>query len=53
MHGIKPKVVEITIWYKQQTTPFCHMLGLGMHNNVILCFMVQALQDPSLCSSTL
>ncbi len=28
------------------------MLCLGMHSNVIHCFMVQALQDPPLCSST-
>ncbi len=34
------------------TTPFCHMRCLGMHTNVKLCFMVQALQDPPLCSST-
>ncbi len=54
MHGILPKVVEITIQCKQQlrTTPFCHMLCLGMHINLMLRFMVQALQDPRLCSST-
>ena len=28
------------------------MLCLGMHCNVMLRFMVQALQDPSLCTST-
>ncbi len=53
MHGILPKVVEITIQCKQQLrTPFCHMLCLGMHSNMMLRFMVQALQDPPLCSST-
>jgi hypothetical protein len=34
------------------TTPFCHVLCLGMRSNVMLRFMVQALQDPTLCSST-
>ncbi len=29
------------------------MICLGMHYNVMLCFMVQAFQDPPLCSSTL
>ncbi len=29
------------------------MLCLGMHSNVMLRFMVQALQDPPLCSSTI
>jgi hypothetical protein len=28
------------------------MLCLGMHSNVMLRFMVQAFQDPPLCSST-
>jgi hypothetical protein len=28
------------------------MLCLGMHSNVMPCFMVQALQDPPLCSRT-
>jgi hypothetical protein len=28
------------------------MLCLGMHSNVMLRFIVQALQDPPLCSST-
>jgi hypothetical protein len=28
------------------------MIRLGVHSNVILCFMVQAFQDPPLCSST-
>ncbi len=32
-------------------TPFCHVLCLGMHSNVMLRFM-QALQDLPLCSST-
>ncbi len=35
------------------TTSFCHMICLGMHSNVMLRFMVQAFQDPPLCSSTL
>ncbi len=29
------------------------MICLGMHRNVMLCFMVQAFQDSPLCSSTL
>jgi hypothetical protein len=29
------------------------MICSGMHSNVMLCFMVQAFQDPPLCSSTL
>ncbi len=46
-----------SIWYKLQscnqgTSPFCHVLCLEMHTNVMLRFMVQALQDPPLCSST-
>ncbi len=49
MHGILPKVIEITIQYKQ---PFCYMLCLGMHSNVMHRFMVQAFQDPPLCRST-
>ncbi len=32
--------------------PFCHILCLGMHSNMMLCFMEQALQDPPLCSSS-
>ncbi len=31
---------------------FCHVFCLGIHSNVMLRFMVQALQDPPLCSST-
>jgi hypothetical protein len=52
MHGILLKVIEITIKYKQQLkiTPFCHMLCLGMHSNVMHRFMVQAFQDPTLCT---
>jgi hypothetical protein len=50
------KVVEITTVFgincNQGTSPFCHVLCLGMHTNVMLRFMVQALQDPPLCSST-
>ncbi len=34
------------------TTPFCHMLCLGMNRNVMQRFMVLTLQDPPLCSST-
>jgi hypothetical protein len=34
------------------TTPFCHVRCLGMHSNVMHRFMVQAFQDPPLCSST-
>ncbi len=34
------------------TTPFCHVLCLGMHSNVMHRFMVQAFQDPPFCSST-
>ncbi len=37
---------------RHRTTPFCHVLCLGMHCNVMLRFMVQALQDPPLCSNT-
>jgi hypothetical protein len=33
--------------------PFCHVLCLGMHSNMMLCYREQALQDPPLCSSTL
>ncbi len=36
----------------QGTSPFCTELCLRMHTNVMLRFMVQALQDPPLCSST-
>jgi|688.fasta_scaffold597353_1 hypothetical protein len=36
-----PKVVEIPVYYKQQlrTTPFCHVLYLGMHskNSALWC----------------
>ncbi len=28
------------------------MICLGIHSNVMLCFMVQELQDPPLCGST-
>jgi hypothetical protein len=49
MHGILPKV---GISCNQGTRPFCHVLCLGMHTNVMLRFMVQALQDPPSCSST-
>jgi hypothetical protein len=28
------------------TTPFCHMICLGMHSTVMLRFMVQAFQNP-------
>jgi hypothetical protein len=43
-------VVELTVYSKQQ--PFSHVLCLGMHSNVMLRFIVHALQDPPLCSST-
>jgi len=48
------KMVEITIGIScnSGTAPFCHVLCLGMDINVMLRFMVQALQDPPLCSST-
>jgi hypothetical protein len=50
MHG---KVVEIfSIINNEGAKPLCHMVYLGMHSNVMLRFMVQALQDPQLCSST-
>jgi hypothetical protein len=58
MHGILPKVVEIsqiTTEYKQPLrnyTSFCDLICLGMHSNMMLRFMVQAFQDPPLCSST-
>jgi hypothetical protein len=55
MHGILPKVVEIAIKFKQQlrnNTILSRVLCLEMHSNVMLRFMVQALQDPPLCSST-
>ncbi len=53
MNGKLPKVVEITIFYKQQLrNNTIHMLCLGMHVNVMLRSMVQALQDLPLCSST-
>ncbi len=41
--------------YKEQfygTTPFCHMLCLGIHSNVMHRFMVQGFQDPPFCSTT-
>jgi hypothetical protein len=43
-----PKVVEIAIYKSNNlgTTSFCHVLCLGMHCNVMLRLMVQALQDP-------
>jgi hypothetical protein len=50
MHGILPKVVEITFLYKQQLrnyTILSHDL-LGMHSIMMLRFMVQAFQDPPL-----
>ncbi len=44
------------IYYLVQTTskekPFCHVLCFGMHSNVMHRFMVQAFQDPQLCSNT-
>jgi hypothetical protein len=53
MHGILPKLVELTILYKQQlrnnTILACALLE--MHSYMMLRFMVQALQDPPLCSS--
>ncbi len=52
MHDILPKVVEITIYYKQQLrNSICHMLCLGLHINVMLRFMMQTLQDPPLCGN--
>ncbi len=47
-------------WFKQLisknnnegTAQFCHVLCLEMPSNVMLRFMVQALKDPPLCSST-
>ncbi len=55
MHGMLPKVAKITISIRNNegNVPFCHVLCLGMHSNVMFLFMVQALQDPLLCSSTL
>ncbi len=49
-----PKVIEITIYIRNNfgTTPFCHVLCLWMHINVMHRFMVQAFQDPPFCSST-
>ena len=35
-----------------KTTPLCHLLCLGIHSNVMLRFMVRALQDPPICSNT-
>ncbi len=49
-----PKVIEISIKRNnnKKTTPFCHVLCLGMHSNVKHRFMVQAFQDPPVCSIT-
>ncbi len=49
-----PKVIEITINISnnQGTTPFCHVLCLGMQSNVMHRFMVHAFQDPPFSSST-
>jgi hypothetical protein len=55
MHGILPKVVELTIQCKQQlrnNTILSHAPCLGMHSNVMQRFMAQTFQDPPLCSST-
>ena len=48
-----PKVIEITINISNSygTTPFCHVLCLGMDSNVMHRFMVQV-QDALFCSST-
>ncbi len=47
MHGILPK------WLKYKCMQqLSRVLCLGMHSYVMLRFMVQALQDPPLCSST-
>ncbi len=50
-----PKVIKITININNNegTTPFCHVLCLGMHSNVMHRFMVQAFQDAPFCSSTI
>jgi hypothetical protein len=50
-----PKVIEITVNKSNNygITPFCHVLCLGMHSNMMHRFMVQAFQDPPFCSSTL
>ncbi len=48
MHGILPKVVEITIKFKQQlrnNTILSRVLCLKLHSNVMLRFMVQALHS--------
>jgi hypothetical protein len=46
-------MVEITIWHKLQfRAPFCHVLCLRVDSDVMLRFIVQALQEPPLCSST-
>ncbi len=49
-----PKMIEITIKRNNNkgTTPFCHVLCLGMHSNVMHRFMVQSFQDPPFCNST-
>jgi hypothetical protein len=50
------KVVYITIYYKQQlrnNTILSHDLFRNAHSNVMLCFMMQAFQDPPLCSSNM
>ncbi len=49
-----PKVIEIPIKRNNNkgTTPFCHVLCLEMHSNVMHRFMVQAVQDPPFCRST-
>jgi hypothetical protein len=55
MHVILPKVAEITILYKQQLRKSTILSGALFRNaqyNVMLRFMVQALQDLPLCSNT-
>ncbi len=56
MHGILPEVVEITTYYKQQLRNniilWRDLFRNALHSNVMLRFMVQAFQDPPLCSST-
>jgi hypothetical protein len=48
MHGILPKVAEISIKYNQQlrNSTILSRALFRMHSNVMLRFMVQALQDP-------
>ncbi len=59
MHGILPKVMEINIKYKLQlrnnniSSRALFRDAHFLHSNVKLRFMVQALQDPPLCSSTI